>query len=161
MNGAAAPSGWRSCDPWLGFSARLLVGLVFVAAGTLKAAAPVEEFALVIENYGLVTSRDLILILAAFLPWLEVIFGFALLFGFLTRAAAAAIGGMALAFAGALFYTVIQGIRLPNCGCFGFGWHFTPTQELAFNGLWAVCAFQAYRRGAERLSLDAWCRCGD
>ena len=156
-----APSVWQAVDPWLGLAARLLVGLVFVFSGTLKAAAPVEEFALVIENYGLVTSRDLILILAAFLPWLEVIFGFALLFGFLTRAAAAAIGGMILAFATAILYTKLKDIRLPNCGCFGFGFHPTPSQELALNGLWAACAVQAFRRGAERLSLDVWCRSSD
>ena len=161
MSGAAVPSGWQAVDPWLGLAARLLVGLVFVVSGTLKAAAPVEEFALVIENYGLVTSRDLILILAAFLPWLEVIFGFALLFGFLNRAAAAAIGGMVLVFATAILYTKVKGIRLPNCGCFGFGFHLTLSQELALNGLWAACAVQAFRSGAERLSLDNWCRADD
>ena len=158
---SASASGWQSCDPWLGLAARLLVGLVFVVSGTLKAAAPPEEFAFVIENYGLVTSRDLILILAKFLPWIEVIFGFALLFGFLTRAAAAAIGGMVLVFAAAILYTKLNHILLPNCGCFGFGFHLTLSQELAFNGLWAVCAVQAFRSGAQRLSLDAWCRSGD
>ena len=161
ISGSAEPSGWQTGDPWLGLSARLLLGLVFVVSGTLKAAAPIEEFSLVIENYGLVSSRDLILILAAFLPWLEVIFGFALLFGFLTRAAAAAIGGMVIAFATAILYTKIKDIRLPNCGCFGFGLHPTPSQELAFNGLWAACSVQAFRRGAKYLSLDAWCRSVD
>ena len=149
------------CDPWLGLTTRVLLALVFIISGTLKAAAPVEEFALVIENYRLVTSRDLILIVAAFLPWLEVVFGFALLFGFMTRAAAAAIGSMVLAFAGAILYTKLKDIRLPNCGCFGFGFHPTPSQELAMNGLWAACAVQAFRQGAEILSLDNWCRAGD
>jgi uncharacterized membrane protein YphA (DoxX/SURF4 family) len=158
----AGPAGWPAlCDPWLGLAARILVGLVFVFAGTLKAAGPIEDFAFVIENYGLITSRDLILTMAAFLPWFEVIFGFALLFGFLTRAAASAIGGMVLAFAGAILYTKFNHIRLPNCGCFGFGLHPSPSQELALNGLWAACAVQAFRCGGERLSLDAWCRSDD
>jgi uncharacterized membrane protein YphA (DoxX/SURF4 family) len=156
-----APCGGPAWDSWLGLTARLLVGLVFVVSGTLKAAAPPEEFALVIENYGLLSSRDLIMTMAAFLPWLEVIFGFALVFGFLTRAAAAAVGGMILAFATAIIYTKIEDIRLPNCGCFGFGLHPTPSQELAMNGLWAACAVQAFRRGAARISLDNWCREGD
>ena len=153
--------GWLSvADPWLGLSARLIIGLVFVVSGTLKAAAPAEEFALVIENYGLVSSRDFILTLAAFLPWIEVVVGFALLFGFLTRAAAAAVGGMACTFAAAILYTKINHIILPNCGCFGFGFHPSPSQELALNGLWAACAIQAFRRGADRLSLDNWCCSG-
>jgi len=147
-------------DPWLGVAARVLVGLIFVISGTLKAAAPVEEFALVIEYYGVVTSRDLILVLATFLPWLELMLGFALVFGFLTRAAAAGVGGLVLAFAGAIVSTKVRGIELPNCGCFGFGFHPTPSQELALNALWGVCAFQAFRRGSARLSLDNWCRSG-
>jgi uncharacterized membrane protein YphA (DoxX/SURF4 family) len=156
-----AACGGALFDPWLGLAARILIGLVFVISGTLKAAAPVEEFALVIENYGLVSSHDLILTLAAFLPWLEVIFGFALLFGFLTRAAAAAVGGMVLSFITAILHTKINHIVLPNCGCFGFGFHPTPSQELALNGLWAACAVQAFRQGADRLSLDNWCHGGD
>ena len=159
MSGDAGSAGWRAVDPWLGLSARLLVGLVFVISGTLKAAAP-EEFAFVIKNYGLVTSPELILDISTFLPWLEVLFGFALLFGFLTRAAAAAVGGMVLAFASAIILTKLKGIRLANCGCFGFGFHPTPSQELALNGLWAACAFQAFRQGAGRFSLDDWCRSG-
>ncbi|MDD5628572.1 MAG: DoxX family membrane protein [Elusimicrobia bacterium] len=159
--GAAEPSGWQAVDPWLGLSARVILALVFIISGTLKAAAPAEEFALVIENYGLLTSRDLIMIAAAFLPWFEVVFGFALLFGFLTRAAAAAIGGMVLVFAAAISYTLLKDIRLPNCGCFGFGFHPTPSQELALNAAWAACAVQAFRQGARRLSLDNWCRAAD
>jgi uncharacterized membrane protein YphA (DoxX/SURF4 family) len=153
-----SPSGWKAADPWLGLFARVAIGLVFVIAGTLKAAAPVEEFALVIENYGVLSSRDLILGMATFLPWFEVIIGFALLFGFLTRAAAAALGAMSMAFAMAILYTIIKDIRLPNCGCFGFGFHLSPAQELGLNILWLACAAQAFRRGAQRLSLDNWCR---
>ena len=100
-------NGRPAADAWLGLAARVVLGLVFVAAGTLQAAAPAEEFALVIETYGLVTSRDLILVMAAFLPWLEVVFGYALVFGFLTRLSAAVIGGMSVSFA---FARTISGI---------------------------------------------------
>jgi uncharacterized membrane protein YphA (DoxX/SURF4 family) len=157
----AAPSWRRAADPWLGLGARVVLGLVFVAAGTLKAAAPAEEFALVIESYGLVSSRDLILILATFMPWLEVVFGYALAFGFLTRLSAVVIGGMCVSFAFALLFTILKGIRLPDCGCFGFGARMTQEGELALNGLWAACAVQAFRQGARRLSLDNWCGAAD
>jgi uncharacterized membrane protein YphA (DoxX/SURF4 family) len=158
---SAAPSRWRAADPWLGLAARVILGLVFVAAGTLKAAAPAEEFALVIESYGLVSSRDLILILATFMPWLEVVFGYTLAFGFLTRLSAAVIGGMVASFAFAILFTILKGIHLPDCGCFGFGLRLTQHQELAMNGLWAACAVQAFRRGSRRLSLDNWCGAAD
>ena len=43
---SAAPSLWPAVAPWLGLAARVLVGLVFVISGTLKAAAPVEALGL-------------------------------------------------------------------------------------------------------------------
>jgi len=155
--GPEAPSAWRAADPWLGLAARVAVGLVFVVSGTFKAAAPAEEFALVIQAFQVVPSADFIQGLATFLPWVEVLLGFALVLGWRTRAAAAAIGGLILVFVGVILSTKVRGIDLPNCGCFGFGFHPSPTQELGLNALWSVCVTQAWRRGADRLSLDGWC----
>jgi len=159
--GDGGSAGWPAlADPWLGLAARVLVGLVFIVSGALKAAAPAEEFALVIESYDLVRSADLILVMATFLPWLEVIAGFALVFGYLARPAAAAAGGMLLAFVAAILSTKFRGLELPNCGCFGWGFHPSPSQALVMDALLSAAAAQAFRRGAELLSLDNWRRAG-
>jgi uncharacterized membrane protein YphA (DoxX/SURF4 family) len=155
-----ASAGPQALVPWLGFSARVLLGLLFVVSGTLKASSAPEEFALVIDSYGLVPSADVVLLLATFLPWVEVILGFALLFGFQTRLASATLGTMLLGFFAAILSTKLRGIELPNCGCFGFGFHPTPNQEMGFNVFWCALAIQAYRAGSERLSLDNWCASG-
>ncbi len=148
----------EKADSSLGLAARLIIGLVFIVSGTLKAAAPPEEFALVIEYYRIIPSPEAILFLATFLPWLEVIIGFSLVFGFFTRQAAAAAGAMLLTFIAAIFSTKLRGLELPNCGCFGFRFHPTPSQALVLDTLLIATALQAWRRGAERLSLDLWCR---
>ncbi|MDD5656861.1 MAG: DoxX family membrane protein [Elusimicrobia bacterium] len=141
---------------WAGLLARLVLGLVFVASGTMKASAPAEEFALVIEYYRLVPSADLILIIAAFLPWFELLTGYALILGFLVRPAALAAGAMNLVFILAILSTKARGLELPNCGCFGWGLHPTPNQTLALDFFLAAAAVQAFRKGAVRLSLDNW-----
>lgn len=141
-------------------AARLVVGLILIISGVMKAAAPPEEFAVVIESYRLLGSADATLTLATFLPWLEVVLGFCLLFGFMTAAAAAAAGSLFVVFIAALLSTFLRGIHLPSCGCFGFGWHPSPLQTILLDSLLAACSFLAFRAGDRLLSLDNWRRSG-
>lgn len=144
-------------DPGLGLAARLIVGIIFIASGTLKAAAPPEEFAVVIESYRIIHSQEAILFMATFLPWLEAIIGFSLAFGFYTRAAAVSAGAMLLTFIAALLLTKLRGLELPNCGCFGFGFHPSTWHAVIMDTLLCAVVVQAWRRGSEFLSLDLWC----
>lgn len=155
--GAGAPS---PIPPSLAMAARLAVGLLLVISGTMKAAAPPEEFSVILENYQILSSADALLTIATFLPWLEVVLGFCFLFGFLTRAAAAAAVVMFVTFIGALLTTIGRGIHLPNCGCFGFGWHPSPGQTIFMDSLLTVCAVLAFLKGRAILSLDNWCSTG-
>lgn len=139
----------------LGLLGRLLAGSVLVYAGATKAAGPSEEFALVISYYQIL-PRDMTLSMAALLPWLEVLTGWALLLGASTRYAAAAAGGLFGAFLLALASTLARGIALPNCGCFGDGLHFTVPQALAFDSCLLGLSWLAFRSGGKVLSLDRW-----
>jgi uncharacterized membrane protein YphA (DoxX/SURF4 family) len=122
----------------------------------MKASAPAEEFALIIESYRLVPSADMILVMATFLPWFELLAGYALILGFLVPLAAVATGIMNLAFILAILSLKARGIELPNCGCFGAGFHPTPTQTLILDIILVAAAVQAFRNGSARLSLDNW-----
>lgn len=144
----------------LSLAARLVVGLVLVVSGVMKAAAPPEEFAVIIENYHLLPSPDAILTLAALLPWLEVALGFCLIFGFMTTSASAAAGVLFTVFITVLLSTIARGIHLPSCGCFGFGWHPSPLQTILLDSALAACSFLAFRGGDRILSLDNWRRSG-
>ena len=118
------------------------MGIVLVYAGAAKAAGPAEEFAYIISAYDVI-PRDFTLPAAALMPWIELFVGWALILGFQTRLAAAAAGVIFLAFVGAVGSTVLRGINLPNCGCFGDSLHLTAVQafamDLCMTGLCWLC----------------------
>lgn len=140
---------------WAGAAARFIVGAVLLASGLHKASAPPEEFAVVVEAYQLL-PLDLILPFASFLPFLEILLGLALLAGYLSRAAAAAAGGLFLVFIAALASTVLRGIPLENCGCFGAGFHLAPWQAMALDSLLVCLSYLGYRTAPRLAPLDAW-----
>lgn len=141
--------------PWLGLAGRLILGAVFVGSGTLKAAGPVEEFAVVIAGYGILPD-SMNATAAALIPWFEVFAGLSLLAGYFTKQAAAASGALSLCFILALLSVKLRGYELPNCGCFGNAVHLSMWQALAMDAVLVACAAAAFKAGAARLSLDNW-----
>lgn len=138
---------------------RVFIGAVLVYAGASKAAAPAEEFALVIGAYDLAPTA-LALPLAGLLPWLELVVGWALLLGVESRAASAAAGAMTAVFLGAIGSVLIRGIPIPNCGCFGEAMHFTPSHALVFDSLLAALCWIVFTAEPDPLSLDSWANRG-
>ena len=103
-----------------------LVGLLFLVAGGLKLLDP-AAFAIDIQNYRLLPWTCGVL-LALYLPWVEILCGAALLFNIAYRGALC-IGALLLA-----LFVVAYGSTRPRgldiaCGCFGHGIH---------RGYWAV-----------------------
>ncbi len=140
----------------VGFAARVFVGAVLVYAGAIKAAGPAEEFAIVIGSYDIL-PRDMVLTAATFLPWVELLVGWALIFGLRLRAASVSAGALFAGFLVALASAQLKGIQLPNCGCFGDAVHFTLVQAfLVDTGLAALC-WLSWKSAPARLSLDRWC----
>ena len=140
-------------------AARLVVGAALVYAGASKAAGPAEDFAFILSAYD-VLPRDFTLPAAAFLPWIELLTGWALILGLQTRLAAAAAGGLFLCFLGAVGSTVLRGIALPNCGCFGETLHFSPAQAFLMDLFLAGLCRLAYRERSGPVSLDSWTQRG-
>lgn len=149
------PDFFRRPPGWAGLMARLALGGVLAAAGTLKAAAPAEEFALVLEAYPII-PQQMTLTLAAFLPWIELLVGFSLMAGYLTRQAALAAAALLLSFIAALVSAKVRGIALPHCGCFGAGFHPSPDATLLMDSGLALFAYLSYKAGASLASLDNW-----
>jgi uncharacterized membrane protein YphA (DoxX/SURF4 family) len=140
---------------WAGLAARVALGLTLVFAGASKRAVPVEEFAVVIDAYAVV-SPDAAQSIAALLPWAELLLGFSLLGGFMTPFAGAAAGALFVGFLGALLSTKARGFELPNCGCFGSNIHMSTSVTMAMDAILLACAVLAARYGRRRLSLDNW-----
>jgi uncharacterized membrane protein YphA (DoxX/SURF4 family) len=145
--------------PAAGLAARVIVGAILVYAGAAKAAAPAEEFAIVIGSYD-VLPREMVLTAATFLPWVEILVGWSLILGLRLRAAAACAGALFASFLFALVSVKAKGIQLPNCGCFGDGIHLTIAQGLLFDSALASLCWLAWRSAPARLSLDSWAEGG-
>lgn len=136
-------------------AARLTVGAALIYAGASKAAGPAEDFAYILSAYD-VLPRDFTLPAAAVLPWLELLVGWALVLGVGTRQAAACAGGLFACFLAAVSSTLLRGIPLPNCGCFGETIHLSPAQALIMDFLLTGLCWLAYRDGPGPASLDSW-----
>jgi len=99
----------------LRFAVRVGLGGLFLVSGIGKLLAP-YQFAAAVEAYGLVAGTAALLV-AVIVPWLETVFGAALLLGIYPRASAAVITLLMLVFIGVMALT--WGKTLPaGCGCF-------------------------------------------
>jgi len=110
---------WWESHSWLGksvsFGCRLLLGVIFIAAGAQKLGSP-DAFLGVVLKYEWI-SVGLAQVIVEYLPWLEMMAGLWLLVGFKTRSAALVIAGLLVVF------LVMLGIKYHStdviCGCFG------------------------------------------
>ena len=107
-------AGW-SGHRWIGLGARVYLGLVFLAASWHKILEP-SAFALDIATYQLLPLWA-VNGFALVLPWVEVIAGFMLVFGFRAQAAALLVTLMMLSFTLALSWALHLGLDMA-CGCF-------------------------------------------
>ena len=124
-----------------------MTGAVFVYAGVLKVRDPLE-FANDIHNYHLLPWTVGVR-LAFYLPWLEILAGFALIFHRFFAGALAITGSLMLGFIDATIWAKAQGINVA-CGCFGAASsNLTFTSHLLLNGsilaLLAILWFSAAR----------------
>lgn len=94
---------------------RIVLGGVFLYAGVLKIADP-AAFAGNIAAYKLLPTFGNYLV-AAILPWVELLCGLLLVAGYRVRAAATLVLIMNLVFVAALTSAIVRGLDI-DCGCF-------------------------------------------
>ena len=109
---------------------RLFVGVTFIIASYYKIVDP-GAFAKSIWFYHLVPG-SLINIIAIVLPWLELICGLGIIFGFTYRGSVVLTFVMTLVFIIALSTAIARGISL-DCGCFKAA---ASSTNSAWNTLW-------------------------
>jgi uncharacterized membrane protein YphA (DoxX/SURF4 family) len=110
------------------FSARLILGGVFIYASVDKIAYP-KEFAAIVMRYHILPER-LAIYFAFFLPWLELFLGVFVILGFFVRGSAISLSFLVLIFMIAIMIRSIAG-PIGNCGCFSINPSGT-SQSLAF-----------------------------
>jgi putative oxidoreductase len=112
---------------WLQRALALLLGAVFVYASHDKIWWP-ERFARILYHYQVIGPSAVFPpllpnLFAVTLPWLELLAGLALIFGFWRREASLVTGLMLAVFIAAVGSTLWRGIDIENCGCFSLDAH--------------------------------------
>lgn len=103
---------------------RTALAWTFLHAGVLKiwdfahGQPSTPDFAVAIQQYRLLPSPDLVLLLAVYLPWVEVVAALGLFFRRVQLGAATIIAGLTTVFMVALASALARGLRI-ECGCFG------------------------------------------
>ncbi len=100
---------------YLSFVFRLIIGGYFAYASLYKITDPFE-FARSVYNYHFLPG-SVINLFAIIVPWLELIFGMALILGIFVESAAFVIGVLLVMFIIALTSAAIRGLDIA-CGCF-------------------------------------------
>jgi len=109
---------FKLLTPWINLVARVLLGIVLVLAGYLKAKSPAEA-QMAVRAYKLLPV-GLANIFGLTLPWLEIGAGLLLIIGITVRYAAIFGGVLMLLFVAAISQAWARGLSI-DCGCFGGG----------------------------------------
>lgn len=97
---------------------RIGLATTFVWAGTIKALDP-SQFVADIDSYDLVPYRLAILV-ALYLPWLEILCGVCILIPRLSGASLVILTALTIVFLAAIASAWLRGLDI-SCGCFGAG----------------------------------------
>lgn len=95
---------------------RIIFASLFIFSGGTKISVP-EEFAVSISNYRLLPI-ELVNFFAIIIPWIEIITGILLLFGFFIKENSFILTFLLGVFTIMVFIAMIRGLNI-ECGCFG------------------------------------------
>ena len=102
-------------QPYTVLVTRVFIGLLFVFSSLDKIVDP-SAFARSVANYGLLPS-SFPAIIATVLPWVEILCGFAVLFGVFLRGSSLLLSAMIVVFTLAVMSALLRGLDI-SCGCF-------------------------------------------
>jgi len=155
--GSPAPRRMSPLTLTLCLLARAGVGGVLIYSGASKALAPSAEFAAALAAYRILPT-GLIPTIAQVWPWLELLVGTYVFFGYFTRVFAGVSAGMFAVFLAVLGSAALRGINPGACGCFGLGMSMSPHKMLAIDTvLWTLSLLLAIlNKKPTPYSADSW-----
>jgi uncharacterized membrane protein YphA (DoxX/SURF4 family) len=142
----------------VGLAARLILAVVLLVSGFIKAGNPAET-KVAVEAYQLLPD-SIAAVVAAILPYLEIATGVLLLLGLATRLGGILAGLLMVAFLIGVGSAAARGLNI-DCGCFGGGGqvaagHTNYTWELLRDVGLLVLAIYLVIRPTSILSVDRW-----
>lgn len=146
----------RPVADWVGLAARLLLGIVLIAAGGLKVGKPIVS-ARAVQAYQ-IFPFEIAGYIGYALPVLEVAVGVLLVLGLFTRPAAIVGAGLMIAFIIGIASAWMRGLSI-DCGCFGGGGEVSAgetkyPQEIARDVLFAAAGLWLVWRPRTPFALD-------
>ncbi len=112
---------------WIFLFLRLAIGGLFIFSGYSKLMGSSANFTGVILTYQIVDARTAALA-AAVLPWTQFIAGVFFVLGLWLKPSMYVLWAHNAIFTAAIASTLIRGIALADCGCFGEAGHAIPVQ---------------------------------
>ncbi|MBX3729021.1 MAG: DoxX family membrane protein [Candidatus Sumerlaeia bacterium] len=133
---------------------RFIAGGAFLLAAMMKLSDP-PVFMLAIAAFGMLPEA-LIPFAAYAVPWIEVVAGVLLVYGFWSRPAGLVATGLYAVFTAALAWVFLSGASV-DCGCFGglFGRGDVGVTSLLRNAVFLTASIAVTWRGGGAASLDA------
>jgi uncharacterized membrane protein YphA (DoxX/SURF4 family) len=120
---------------------RIALGVIFIYAAIPKILRP-DEFADAINNYRIL-PYFLVNLMAICLPYVELLIGIFLIFGFRIKAVSFGALTLMVIFIIAVFSAWIRGIDI-NCGCFGTGKEIISYKEIIRDIIFLLMAFLTF-----------------
>lgn len=143
---------------WLFIALRVVLGGILLAACYDKILHP-AAFAKIIYNYQILPGI-LVNPVAIALPWIELLLGLCLIFGFWLPGAALLTNGLFMVFLAALILNLIRGINI-HCGCFSTSatgeasTTLTILRDVGFTTMSVLLLFFVFKRPAGRNTLPS------
>ena len=142
-------------NSWIEIAARWILGITFVCASYHKIFAP-ADFAKILYGYDLF-PHVLINLIAITLPFIELVFGLALILGVYPRSAAMIINGLLLAYIIILTINLARGHEF-DCGCFSVsksGYLSSPEPMIVRDMIYLIIGLQVFLfNGVRKGCLD-------
>lgn len=149
---------------WVGTAARLLLAVVWLAAGAAKV-GDLAASGRAVHAYQL-TPYEVSTAFGAALPFVELALGVLLLVGLGTRTVAAVSAGLLSVFVAGVASAWARGLNI-DCGCFGGGGELAAGAdpgyglEIARSGTLAVISVGLVIWPLTKLSIDSWLGVGE
>jgi uncharacterized membrane protein YphA (DoxX/SURF4 family) len=145
----------------LAVPARVACGGVLIYAGFSKVVGPAGDFAGILAAYRVLPAAWVTPV-ATYWPWLELLVGSYVFFGYFTRISAIAAATQFVVFSAVLVSSIARGIDPNSCGCFGAGLSLSPRHTLVLDGALLMLALFLTYLAKKPLSpsVDSWITSG-
>lgn len=102
---------------WAGIGLGIVLGIIFITSGIGKIAEPTEFLTLL--SYTSFLPPELSIIVAQWLPWVELVLGLYLLTGIATKVFSSVSCLLVISFIFHNSWIITHGLAAEDCGCFG------------------------------------------